>query len=116
MPIPTYDKLLDPLLELATAQARPSATVLTNEYLLMVLLYVLAPTRISRLMVGSTAQHLNVRELKSLKVPIPPLARQTAFSERVCVVRRAMESSFQAASQLRSLFTVLQHRAFAGEL
>jgi type I restriction enzyme S subunit len=54
-------------------QIRPESARLRARFLLQVLLFVLSPTRISQLMVGSTSQHLNVKALKAFRVPLPPL-------------------------------------------
>jgi type I restriction enzyme S subunit len=53
-------------------QVRPSAKILSSEYLLRHLLCVLDPVRIGQFMVGSTSQHLNVKELRALRIPLPP--------------------------------------------
>ena len=97
-------------------QVRPLASVLTSEFTLQHLLYVLAPARISMLMVGSTSQHLNVKELKDLKIPLPPFSLQREFARRVQTIERLKTIHRESLAQLDALFTSLQHRAFRGEL
>jgi len=97
-------------------QLRPSASILTSEFTLQHLLYVLAPTRLSRLMVGSTSQHLNVKELKDLRIPLPPLPLQQEFTRRVEAIEQLKTTHRESLTQLNALFASLQHRAFRGEL
>jgi len=97
-------------------QVRPSPSVLVPEFLLRQLLYVLSPARIGRVMVGSTSQHLNVKELKALRVPIPPLALQREFARRVAAVENLKAAHRASLAKLDALFASLQHRAFRGEL
>ena len=97
-------------------QVRPLASVLTSEFTLQHLLYVLAPARISMLMVGSTSQHLNVKELKDLKIPLPPFSLQREFARRVEAIEQLKTIHRESLAHLDTLFASLQHRAFRGEL
>lgn len=97
-------------------QVRPVSSALEPEYLLRHLLYVLSPSRISQLMVGSTSQHLNVKELRALQIPCPPLALQQTFATRIQAIAALKASHRAALVQLDALFASLQQRAFAGEL
>ena len=97
-------------------QVRPSSSLLTSDFALRHLLYVLAPTQISRLMVGSTSQHLNVKELRDLIIPIPPITLQQKFSEQMAVLEKLKATHRTSLTELQALFASLQHRAFRGEL
>jgi type I restriction enzyme S subunit len=97
-------------------QVRPSFSVLTSEFTLQHLLYALDPTRIGKLMVGSTSQHLNVKELRDLKIPLSPLSLQKEFTQRVEAIEELKKSHRASLSELDALFASLQHRAFRGEL
>lgn len=97
-------------------QLRPSPSVLTSEFVLRHLLYVLAPTRIATLMVGSTSQHLNVKELKDLSIPLPPFPLQQEFAQRMQTIEQLKTTHRESLAQLDALFASLQHRAFRGEL
>jgi len=97
-------------------QIRVDPMKVTPDYLLQHLLYVLAPARISRMMVGSTAQHLNVKELRMLRTPLPPLALQHLFSSRLSALKTLRTNASLAMEQTQALFAALQHRAFRGEL
>jgi type I restriction enzyme S subunit len=52
---------------------------LMPEYLLAQLLYLLKPQRISHAMTGSTSKHINVKDLRELKVHCPPIQEQLDF-------------------------------------
>ncbi|MDO9115560.1 MAG: restriction endonuclease subunit S [Polaromonas sp.] len=97
-------------------QVRPVPSTLVPEYLLRHLLYVLSPSRISQLMVGSTSQHLNVKELRALRIPTPPLALQQIFATRIQSIEALKATHRAALAELDALFASLQQRAFSGEL
>lgn len=97
-------------------QLRPNSKILAAQYLLRHLLYVLAPLRISQMMVGSTSQHLNVKELRALRIPLPPILLQNEFSARIQSVETLGAANRAALQELDRLFASLQHRAFQGEL
>jgi type I restriction enzyme S subunit len=97
-------------------QVSPTPGILVAEYLLRHLLYVLAPLRISQQMVGSTSQHLNVKELRALRIPLPPLPLQKIFATRTQAIEALKEKHRVALAELDALFASLQHRAFNGEL
>ena len=60
-------------------QLKLDARHLTPEYLLAQLLYLLKPVRISHAMTGSTSKHINVKDLRELKISCPPIEEQSAF-------------------------------------
>ena len=96
-------------------QVRADSDIVRPGYLLPTLLALLQPSRISSLMVGSTATHLNVRDLRAMPVPLPPVTLQDSFlriSQRLVATRNAMESE----SRTGDLFASLQQRAFQGAL
>lgn len=97
-------------------QVRPDPAQVTSEYLLRYLLSVLHPERIGRVMVGSTARHLNLRELRSLPIPIPPTELQTRFVESMRLTAQRRAKMERALVLLQALFASLQDRAFKGEL
>ena len=59
---------------------------------------------------------INMRQLRAIPIPVPPLPLQQEFARRVTEIR-ALEAA-QAASRLRleNLFQSMLHRAFNGEL
>lgn len=97
-------------------QVRTFSQILNSEYLLRHLLCVLDPVRIGQFMVGSTSQHLNVKELRALKIPLPPNKLQCEFARRMAAVEKLKASHRSSLAKLDALFASLQHRAFRGEL
>ena len=59
---------------------------------------------------------LNIKQIKEMPVPIPPVHDQAAFAERVQQVRQAQDFQRTSLGHLDALFASLQHRAFRGEL
>jgi type I restriction enzyme S subunit len=96
-------------------QVRTSSKI-NSRYLLQVLLRELSPEIISHRMVGATSRHLNVKDLRKLPVPVPPLELQETFANRIAAVERLKESHRKHLAELDALFASLQHRAFKGEL
>ena len=97
-------------------QVRPDHKCLKSDYLLHHFLHVLSPSKISHLMVGSTSQHINVKELRTIKTPLPPLELQRSFTDRISAIRGHSRKSISSLQEISSLFSSLQHRAFRGEL
>lgn len=97
-------------------QIRTDTCKATPEYLLHYLLFALSPERISHLMVGSTARHLNVRELRELPIPVPPMHMQVAFSTELNALNALRLRSRRAGQIQLELFASLQSRAFSGQL
>lgn len=97
-------------------QVRPRPDELLPEWALAYLLTALHPSRIARVMVGSTAQHLNVKDLRALPVPVPSLDVQRAFAGQAGQVERGLGTATRAIAADDELFASLQSRAFRGEL
>ena len=97
-------------------QVRPNVASVLPDYLLRHLLFVLSPSRIGQFMVGSTSQHLNVKELRTLPIPVPPLALQDSFGKSMSTIQALRGKHESALTELDALFASLQHRAFAGQL
>ncbi|OCH81143.1 hypothetical protein A9310_18895 [Gordonia sp. UCD-TK1] len=97
-------------------QVRPNPEIALGPYLLDLLLYELDPRRIARVMVGSTATHLNVKELRSLSIPVPPIDIQQAFLEARSGVERMQDANEHSVNHLDEVFRSLQSRAFGVDL
>ena len=65
---------------------------------------------------GQIQQHFNVGSLKTAEIPVPSLAAQMAFSQRVSLVAAQRECSMKAIRTDDELFASLQARAFSGRL
>ena len=92
-------------------QLKLDTSKLMPEYLLAQLLYLLKPEQISHAMTGSTSKHINVKDLRELKVFRPPIEDQLDFENfcassrklraRVCMLRQKSDVlglSIKAAS------------------
>ncbi|MFD6398648.1 restriction endonuclease subunit S [Nocardia sp. NPDC060249] len=97
-------------------QVRPLRGITNSAYLQFYLLKILAPERIGQYMAGSTSKHLNLRDLRKLAVPVPPIAVQDSFASSVAKVSDARARSMAQLHELDVLFSSLQSRAFKGEL
>lgn len=85
-------------------------------FLLRTLLILLAPQRIGQVMVGSTSRHLNVRDLRSLEVVVPPLELQEQFDRAMARLEAAAEVAGRQILEAQSLQGALTELAFKGEL
>lgn len=59
---------------------------------------------------------INVSEVRSTPMAVPPVKLQRSFASRVDGIRKANKGQAAASDKLDSLFASLQHRAFRGEL
>lgn len=60
--------------------------------------------------------NINAKEFGSIELPVPPSQLQIRFQKSVQAIRDRKYTLHRQASQLDSLFSSLQHRAFAGTL
>jgi len=97
-------------------QIRPSAQHVLPEFLLAYLLVVLQPSRLTQLLVGSTSRHLNVRDIRKLRIAVPPIPRQLQFSRAMESIRRHQRAVEAQSTMLEELLESIRHRAFRGEL
>jgi type I restriction enzyme S subunit len=73
--------------------------------------------RIGNVSSGGTAySFINPRMLKSLEIPIPPIALQRQFAHIVHKFERLRAQQREAECQAEHLFQALLHRAFRGEV
>ena len=97
-------------------QVKPNFKLALPQFLLDVLLFILEPKRINHFMAGSTSKHINVKELRNLPIPLPPMQLQktyVAYMEKIEMFRLSM---LQAQGSFEALLGSLQHQAFRGEL
>jgi Restriction endonuclease S subunits len=97
-------------------QVRSNPLLTIPQYILRLLLIELAPKRISSVMAGSTSQHLNLKDLRSLGCILPPLALQNQFSAIADKVEALKSRYQQSLTDLEALYGVLSQQAFKGEL
>ncbi|MCA0180201.1 MAG: restriction endonuclease subunit S [Actinobacteria bacterium] len=96
-------------------QVKPSRR-LSGSLLMHYLLFALHPARISGLMVGSTSRHLNVKDLRSLRVPVPALKAQEAFEAAVHTIDNELVTARRRLDEAVGLAKSIQARAFSGRL
>jgi type I restriction enzyme S subunit len=65
---------------------------------------------------GIAIKHLHLKDFKTLKLVLPPLALQKEFAQRVGEIRELETSQSTSRSGLDNLFQSMLHRAFNGEL
>ncbi|MEI6535241.1 MAG: restriction endonuclease subunit S, partial [Verrucomicrobiaceae bacterium] len=59
---------------------------------------------------------LNRSQLLAFQCPVPELASQRQFSDRIALIQNTAQEALQHQSTTQSLFASLQDRAFRGEL
>ena len=59
---------------------------------------------------------LSGTQIKSLRMPLPPIALQRKFVATVNAIKQHFEQQQRHNAELDQLFASLQHRAFRGEL
>ena len=59
---------------------------------------------------------INMTQLRTLPVPLPPLSLQKEFADRVSEIRAVQAEQATSRRRLDSLFQSMLHRAFQGEL
>jgi len=97
-------------------QVRVDYMQLLPEFALAWLLVELHPERMGQVMVGSTAQHLNVKDLREMRILVPPRSKQRLFADRMQKVHRHRNRATLALGAAEEVFDSLQQRAFQGEL
>ncbi|MGI8554424.1 MAG: restriction endonuclease subunit S [Dehalococcoidia bacterium] len=60
--------------------------------------------------------NINTKEFGAIRLPLPPIAVQQLFAVRVSELRLLLLQQVESQQRLDSLFDVLLHRAFSGEL
>jgi type I restriction enzyme S subunit len=69
-----------------------------------------------RLAAEGVQPFLNMRQIKSFRVPLPPMDLQRKFSVCIDAVEKLKTAQCLSLAYLDTLFASLQHRAFRGEL
>ena len=65
---------------------------------------------------GQALKHLQITELAKMPIPLPPLALQNEFAQRVNEIRELEARQATSRTGLDALFQSMLHRAFNGEL
>lgn len=96
----------------------PTPAPVISQYLHRLLIYPTKRKQIQQLAGGSAGSMPNISKgrLGSASIPLPPLALQLKFAERIRAVERSRRLQRKSLVQLGELFGSLQHQAFNGEL
>jgi type I restriction enzyme S subunit len=97
-------------------QIQPNLQLANNHFLLNLILYELAPERIERVMVGATSKHLNLRDLRNMKMITPSITLQNQFAERIQQIEAQKQQAQRSLEKSEALFNSLLQWAFTSEL
>jgi type I restriction enzyme S subunit len=61
-------------------------------------------------------KNINLKILSELTIPVPPLALQKEFAQRVTEIRELEADQATSRTRLDALFQSMLHRAFNGDL
>jgi type I restriction enzyme S subunit len=75
-----------------------------------------AKDRFEHMGYGAAVRQLSASQLSELPIPVPPPDLQREFASRIVVVEKLKAANRSSLAKLDALFSVLQHRAFRGEL
>jgi type I restriction enzyme S subunit len=65
---------------------------------------------------GMAVRGINLGDLKSMPITLPPRPQQDDFAERAHALENLTALQRKSLTEFDTLFASLQHRAFAGEL
>jgi len=99
----------------AVAVITPNAE-LKSIYLLFLLLSPSVQNRIQKNKVESARANISLNDLRNLIIPIPPYELQIQFTSIVQKIQFLKERQKQSKQQIDNLFSVLEQKAFRGEL
>lgn len=101
-------------------QFRLDTTVVLPEFFVGVLNSALIRSAVLRLTGGAAAPHLNIRDIKTFPIPLPPLAEQRRIVELLAGITyetQRLESIYQRKlNAIDELKNSLLHQTFAGQL
>ena len=72
--------------------------------------------KIKRVSPGATVAVLNTKNLKALKIAVPPMTLQASFVNRLSVIRRLTDAQRRSDLEIDSINGALFNNAFKGEL
>jgi type I restriction enzyme S subunit len=98
------------------ALLRPDREELHPQYLCHWLNHPMVKTELLGAMAGAAIRRLTLAKIKAIRIPIPPIGRQEEFAATVAKLEISRKIHSNSATEMDSLFSSLQHRAFRGEL
>lgn len=100
----------------ALHRGRPVADKVTAEYLVWLLWFFAHRGGLGDHVTSATIAHLTGEKLKAMSIPVPPIALQHEFAERLMFVDKIKSRLTESLGDFNALFASLQNRAFRGEL
>ncbi len=110
------DEIAECYYQKALHRGRPIPELAVPEYLAWLLWFLAHRGGLSDHVTSATIAHLTGEKLKAMTIPVPPIAIQQAFAQRIAVVDRIKAKHITSLAELDALFSSLQHRAFSGKL
>jgi type I restriction enzyme S subunit len=98
------------------AHLKPDPAKILPQFLGTVMQFPVVKEQADRWARGAAQPTINLKELRDFEIPLPPLTLQREFANRVALVEGLRTSYHSSLAMLDALFSVLQHRAFRGEL
>lgn len=95
---------------------RPKDDRIDQEYLYRALSSRQTYAKFARLASGATVKNLNIDLVRTVTIPVPPIAVQNRFADMAKVVDQTVDRAKAHLGHLDALFASLQHRAYSGEL
>lgn len=95
---------------------RPKDDRIDQEYLYRALSSRQTYAKFSRLASGATVKNLNIDLVRTVTIPVPPMAIQNRFADMAKAVDQTVDRAKAHLGHLDALFASLQHRAFSGAL
>lgn len=90
-----------------TMLLRANESVVTNTFLHRVILSEWVKKQIRSVNVSSTVAHVNIKDFKLFKIPVPPLSLQQSFAEKIAKIEAEKQ---RVKSSLKDLETLLASR------
>jgi type I restriction enzyme S subunit len=101
-------------------QFRLDRTIVLPEFFTAVLNSTLILSEVKRLTGGAASPHLNIRDIKTFPIPLPPVSEQKVIAQKlngVAVETQRLVSIYQQkVAALDALKQSLLHQAFTGNL
>ena len=100
----------------AVHRARANLNIVLPEFILWTMYALSKSGGFADFTSQSTIAHLTGVKLKQLPIPVPPLALQYEFAQRVQEAREIQSRQAQSAERIDALYQSMLSKAFAGEL
>jgi type I restriction enzyme S subunit len=95
---------------------RPKRDLLNSAYLSVFISLQSTQFFILQIQSGASRQALNHQQVRTLEIPLPPIALQNEFATRVAEIGAVQSEQTASRRRLDDLFQSTLHRAFQGEL